>query len=148
MLAGNDAEVVLAVRLSRGRVLKALGELQRATAELVLVEQRALVAERPDLRCEALIALANIDGKQGRPTDARRRLEEAATIVRASYTWDSSNALINLLSPPNQSVAALRLQGGHDSVEDSGQVGAGARTRIEHVDLRVGEAERETELLA
>ena len=83
VLAGNDAEVVLAVRLSRGRVLKALGELQRATAELVLVEQRALVAERPDLRCEALIALANIDGKQGRPADARRRLEEAATIVRA-----------------------------------------------------------------
>src|SRR5437899_3098803 len=32
--------------------------------------------------------------------------DTTATNVRASYTWDSSNALINLLSPPNQSVAA------------------------------------------
>jgi len=81
VLGTADTEQRLGLRLRRGIVLKALGELGQASAELAEVERRALVAERPDLRCEALIALANIDGKQGRPADARRRLEEAATIV-------------------------------------------------------------------
>jgi len=83
LLGGHETNLALELRLRTGRVLKALGELHRATAELLQVERRALVAERPDLRCEALIALANIDGKQGRPVDARGRLEEAETIVRA-----------------------------------------------------------------
>jgi tetratricopeptide (TPR) repeat protein len=83
VLGTNDSEQRLGLRLRRGLVLKTLGELGRATTELVAVELRALVLERPDLRCEALIALANIDGKQGRPADARRRLAEAETIVRA-----------------------------------------------------------------
>jgi tetratricopeptide (TPR) repeat protein len=83
VLGGSDSEQRIGLRLRRGLVLKTLGELGRATTELVAVELRALVLERPDLRCEALIALANIDGKQGRPADARRRLAEAETIVRA-----------------------------------------------------------------
>ena len=83
VLGATDNEQRLGLRLRRGLVLKALGELGQATTELVEIERRALVLERPDLRCEALIALANIDGKQGRPADARRRLEEAETIVRA-----------------------------------------------------------------
>jgi len=83
VLGATDSEHRLGLRLRRGLVLRTLGELGRATAELVAIERRALVLERPDLRCEALIALANIDGKQGRPADARRRLEEAETIVRA-----------------------------------------------------------------
>jgi class 3 adenylate cyclase/tetratricopeptide (TPR) repeat protein len=82
VLGATDGEQRLWLRLRRGLVLKALGELGQAMTELVEVEQRALVAERPDLRAEALIALANIDGKQGRPADARRRLEEAEAIVR------------------------------------------------------------------
>src|SRR5207245_10016907 len=52
--------------------------------ELVEIERQALVVERPEIRGEALIGLANIDGKEGRPADARRRLEEGETIVRAS----------------------------------------------------------------
>src|SRR3989454_515334 len=83
VLGTSDTEERLELRLRRGLVLKALGELGQATTELVEIERRALVLERPDLRCEALIALANIDGKQGRPADARRRLEEGETIVRA-----------------------------------------------------------------
>ena len=82
VLGTNDTEQRLALRLRRGLVLKALGELGQASVELVEVERRALVLELPDLRCEALIALANIDGKQGRPADARRRLDEAEAIVR------------------------------------------------------------------
>jgi tetratricopeptide (TPR) repeat protein len=83
VLGASDSAEAIRLRLRRGGVLKALGELNRAAAELEQVERRALVLERPDLRGEALIALANIDGKQGRPADARRRLEEAETIVRA-----------------------------------------------------------------
>src|SRR5207245_11356511 len=83
VLGMSDSEQRLGLRLRRGLVLKAIGELGQATAELVEIERQALVLERPDLRCEALIALANIDGKQGRPADARRRLEEGEAIVRA-----------------------------------------------------------------
>jgi len=83
VLGASDNEQRLGLRLRRGLVLKALGELGQASSELAEVEKRALVMELPELRCEALIALANIDGKQGRPADARRRLEEAETIVRA-----------------------------------------------------------------
>lgn len=82
VLGTADTEQRLGLRLRRGLVLKALGELGQASAELLEVERRALVLERLDLRCEALVALANIDGKQGRPADARRRLEEAEAIVR------------------------------------------------------------------
>jgi class 3 adenylate cyclase/tetratricopeptide (TPR) repeat protein len=82
VLGTSDDERRVALRLRRGLALKALGELGAATSELAEVEQRAFVAERADLRAEALIALANIDGKQGRPADARRRLEEAEAIVR------------------------------------------------------------------
>jgi len=83
VLGTSDSEQRLGLRLRRGLVQKALGELGQAMTELVEIERQALVLERPDLRCEALIALANIDGKQGRPADARRRLEEGETIVRA-----------------------------------------------------------------
>ncbi len=83
LLGAEETELALAVRLRRGGVLKALGELNQASAELLQVAERALLVERPELRCEALIALANIDGKQGRVSEGRERLKEAATIARA-----------------------------------------------------------------
>src|SRR5262249_35993295 len=58
-----------------------LGELWQAADELDAVARRALELGRRDLRCGALIGLANIDSKQGRPTSARTRLAEAESIA-------------------------------------------------------------------
>jgi predicted ATPase/class 3 adenylate cyclase len=81
IIGERDTPTVVAVRLGHAKIMTARGELRRSTAQLVDVCERALAVNRPDLRCEALIALANIDQKQGRAADARRRLVEAETIA-------------------------------------------------------------------
>jgi class 3 adenylate cyclase/tetratricopeptide (TPR) repeat protein len=77
-IIGDDhPDTVVDVRLRRAKIMSARGQLRRATAELVEIAEESLAVGRPDLRCDALIALANVDQKQGRPADARRRLTEA-----------------------------------------------------------------------
>jgi class 3 adenylate cyclase/tetratricopeptide (TPR) repeat protein len=77
IIGDEHPDTVVDVRLRRAKILSARGELRRATAELVEIAEESLAVGRPDLRCDALIALANVDQKQGRPADARRRLTEA-----------------------------------------------------------------------
>jgi len=56
------------------------GDLKLARDELTEVVAAARVAERPELRCEALLTLANVDWKQGLAGEERARLSEAAAI--------------------------------------------------------------------
>jgi predicted ATPase len=87
------------LRLRRSRTLTALGRLREATELLKAVAQDAEVLKRFDLRGTALVGLANIDQKQGRVADARRRLDEAQAIgaelqdvrlqIRAAYELSS-----------------------------------------------------------
>ncbi len=81
LLDDAEREASLELRIARCRTRVALGDLREAAAELSAVEAGAVVARRSDLRCEALIALANIDGKQGRPLEARERLAKAAALA-------------------------------------------------------------------
>jgi tetratricopeptide (TPR) repeat protein len=77
LLDGRGAEIELEFRLKRGRILAAIGELGSAHERLAEVCRTAEAVGRPDLRCAALIALANIDTKQGRAAESRRHLTDA-----------------------------------------------------------------------
>ncbi|MDQ2952319.1 MAG: AAA family ATPase [Chloroflexota bacterium] len=83
LLGDDEPERGTALRVRRGSSLRALGELRDAAALLTRAADEANVLNRTDLRCAALIALANIDAKQGRAADAKRRLVEAASLAEA-----------------------------------------------------------------
>jgi hypothetical protein len=68
----------------RGIALRALGELREAATLLTAAGDEASALGRMDLRGAALVALANIDTKQGRGADAKRRLTEAAPLAEAA----------------------------------------------------------------
>jgi class 3 adenylate cyclase/tetratricopeptide (TPR) repeat protein len=69
------------LRYRRARMLVGQGDLKLARDELTEVVAAARVAERPELRCEALLTLANVDWKQGLAGEERARLSEAAAIA-------------------------------------------------------------------
>jgi tetratricopeptide (TPR) repeat protein len=83
LLGDGEAERATAIRVRRGIALRGLGELRDAAALLAQAAEEATALDRADLRCAALIALANIDAKQGRPADAKRRLAEATSLADA-----------------------------------------------------------------
>lgn len=90
------------LRLRRCGTQVALGSLRQAVGELEEVTVAAAAVGRPDLRCGSLLMLANVDQKQGRPREARGRLEEALSLaegigdarlrVRAAYEFASLRA--------------------------------------------------------
>jgi class 3 adenylate cyclase/tetratricopeptide (TPR) repeat protein len=77
----EDPEKELELLLSHSGALRSLGELRRAREQLLVVADQALAAGRIDLRCAALIALTNIDSKQGLASEARASIEEAQSIA-------------------------------------------------------------------
>jgi class 3 adenylate cyclase/predicted ATPase len=99
LLHDDEIEQVTELRLRRSRTLTALGDLHHAGQLLEAVERDAESLERLDLKGATLVGLANIDQKQGRVTDARRRLDEAQVIalhlkdvrlqIRAAYELSS-----------------------------------------------------------
>jgi tetratricopeptide (TPR) repeat protein len=95
VLGEAHAERSLELRYSRARVHAAVGELGLAVEQLGVVAADALSLDRSDLRGMALATLGNIDHRQGRASEARRRLTEAQKLalelgdrslqVRATY---------------------------------------------------------------
>jgi ATP/maltotriose-dependent transcriptional regulator MalT len=95
VLGDDDVGLAIELRLRRGRTRTGLGDLRGAHDELLQVADDAFDAGRQDLRCAALVALANIDYKQGLAVGARTLLTEAERIaselddpylqVRAAY---------------------------------------------------------------
>jgi class 3 adenylate cyclase/tetratricopeptide (TPR) repeat protein len=79
---GPDGEAALPLRLRRAHVTATLGEFRAAREELSAVSEAAKVLGRRDLRCGAVLALANIDWKQGLAAEARPRLLEASSLAR------------------------------------------------------------------
>jgi len=80
----EEHETALDLRLRRCRTLVALGELREAGEQLLAVEADTAALGLVDLRCAALVALANVDRKQGRALEARRRLDEATALAAGS----------------------------------------------------------------
>jgi tetratricopeptide (TPR) repeat protein len=64
-------------------MLIAQGDLRTANKQLSQVAEEALSLRRKDLRAAALLALANIDWKQGRAAESSERLAEAEELVAA-----------------------------------------------------------------
>ena len=81
LLGEGFRERSLELRLARARTRTYLGELQQASKELAELADEALSLDRPDLRCTALLTLGNIDHRQSRPSEARRRLTEAQALA-------------------------------------------------------------------
>jgi class 3 adenylate cyclase/tetratricopeptide (TPR) repeat protein len=81
VLGEADDEALTELCLKRGRTRAALGEHAKAYDQLVAVAEEASSLGRLDLRCAALIAIANIDTKLGRAADSRRNLTEAVAIA-------------------------------------------------------------------
>jgi class 3 adenylate cyclase/tetratricopeptide (TPR) repeat protein len=71
------------LRHRRARMLVGMGDLKLAREELTEAVPAAAAAERPELRCAALLTLANVDWKQGFAAEERERLSEAAAIADA-----------------------------------------------------------------
>ena len=77
LLAETDGEVALELHLKRARIQAAVGDLGNAHERLREVCRAAESSGRLDLRCAALIALANVNTKQGRAAESRRNLTDA-----------------------------------------------------------------------
>ena len=83
LLDERRREAAADVRLRRGRILIAQGDLRQAKERLTEVAEEARAIERLDLRCGALIALANVDFKQGRAAEGRGHASEAQSLASA-----------------------------------------------------------------
>jgi class 3 adenylate cyclase/tetratricopeptide (TPR) repeat protein len=81
-LAGeDDAEDTIELRLRRAGTRLALGELRQAREQLLDIAEQALAAGRRDTRCEALVALADVDQNLGRAAESNSCLKEAEEIA-------------------------------------------------------------------
>jgi class 3 adenylate cyclase/tetratricopeptide (TPR) repeat protein len=74
-------ELALELRLRRGPLLAALGELERAADLLSAVIEEARERGRRDVLCEALVELGDIDQRQGRAAEAHANLAEARRLT-------------------------------------------------------------------
>jgi tetratricopeptide (TPR) repeat protein len=81
LVSADRAEMAAELRLRRAQMQSALGDLRNASRLLDEVAEDTSDVGRRDLRCAALLSLANIDRKQGRAADARRRLDEADALA-------------------------------------------------------------------
>jgi predicted ATPase/class 3 adenylate cyclase len=72
------------LRLRRAEMAMMLGSLKEATDELLEVAEEAAALRRADFESEALLLLGDIDQRQGRPSDALRRLLEAKRLAGSS----------------------------------------------------------------
>jgi class 3 adenylate cyclase/tetratricopeptide (TPR) repeat protein len=77
LIGGADGEVELELHLKRARIQAAVGDLGNARERLREVCRSAESRGRLDLRCAALILLANVNTKQGRAAESRRNLTDA-----------------------------------------------------------------------
>jgi tetratricopeptide (TPR) repeat protein len=112
----TDADVVLDLDLRRGRTLAALGDLRGAEQLLAQVEGGAAARELDHVRCEALVALANIEHKRGAASRARAHLDEALRLaaklgderLHVRATFESSQVRAELEGESDAAVADLR----------------------------------------
>lgn len=82
-LLGDDyPETALESSLRRARMLAGLGEYEEAVDAMRRVADAAASFDRTDLRCRALISLAEVRAPMGAGAEAQSYLEEAEPLVR------------------------------------------------------------------
>jgi class 3 adenylate cyclase/tetratricopeptide (TPR) repeat protein len=102
LVADDDQTRRTELLLRRAHTLVGLGELRSARDQLEGITETADVLGRSDLRCDGLIALGNIAGRQGRSAEASELLSAAEKLaeglndprlrIRAAYEaawWDA-----------------------------------------------------------
>jgi predicted ATPase/class 3 adenylate cyclase len=82
VLADQYPERRLELRLRRADIMMMLGQLKEACEELEEVIETASALESPEIKCEGLLLLGDIDQRQGRAAEAARRLAEARALTR------------------------------------------------------------------
>src|SRR5207237_532850 len=80
----EHADLRVRLRVRRADMAMQLGELKEATDELLEVAEQASELGRAEVEAEALLLLGDIDQRQGRPTDAHRRLLEAEELAAST----------------------------------------------------------------
>ena len=81
LLDDEHADLRVTLRVQRADMAMQLGELKEATDELLEVAEQAAELGRAEVEAEALLLLGDIDQRQGRPTDAHRRLLKAEELA-------------------------------------------------------------------
>jgi class 3 adenylate cyclase/tetratricopeptide (TPR) repeat protein len=81
LVADDDPESAVELRLRRARLLSALGDLDEAAERFEAVAAGAAAIGRVDVRGRALVGLGNIRQKQGRGAEARVPLADASAIA-------------------------------------------------------------------
>jgi class 3 adenylate cyclase/tetratricopeptide (TPR) repeat protein len=82
LLDGAYPETANEAKLRRARILTGLGRIDDATVLMHEVAEDAVALDRPDLRCRAVISLAEIDVQTGAAADARVRVDEGERLAR------------------------------------------------------------------
>jgi len=77
LIDDEQSEAAVELRLNHARMVVAAGDLPAAAEQLQAIVEDAAVLDRADLRCQALVALANVEWKQGGVGDWRGHLNEA-----------------------------------------------------------------------
>jgi class 3 adenylate cyclase/tetratricopeptide (TPR) repeat protein len=81
VLGDDFLERQLELRLRRGAITMLLGQIKEACDELLEVVDLAHEHGSMAVECEALILLGDIDQRQGRASDARKRLDAAGALA-------------------------------------------------------------------
>jgi class 3 adenylate cyclase/tetratricopeptide (TPR) repeat protein len=81
LLDDEHADLRVTLRVKRADMAMQLGQLKEATEELLEVAEEAATLGRTEVEAEALLLLGDIDQRQGRPTDAHRRLLKAEELA-------------------------------------------------------------------
>jgi class 3 adenylate cyclase/tetratricopeptide (TPR) repeat protein len=81
ILGDEHGELRIELRLRRADMAMMLGQIAEASEELLEVADAAPALNRPAVQAEALLLLGDIDIRQGRPSDAHRRLLEAEDLA-------------------------------------------------------------------
>jgi class 3 adenylate cyclase/tetratricopeptide (TPR) repeat protein len=81
LLDDEHSGLRVTLRVRRADMAMQLGELKEATDELLEVAEQAAELGRTEVEAEALLLLGDIDQRQGRPTDAHRRLLKAEELA-------------------------------------------------------------------
>jgi tetratricopeptide (TPR) repeat protein len=81
LLDDEHADLGVTLRVKRADMAMQLGDLKEATDALLEVAEQAAELGRTEAEAEALLLLGDIDQRQGRPTDAHRRLLKAEELA-------------------------------------------------------------------
>ena len=130
VLGETHPDQQLELRLRRADIMMMLGRLKEASEELEEVAEAAPGLERPDVECEALLLLGDIDQRQGRAAEAHRRIGEAQRLAAST-----TNAYLRSKVAFVRAALDADLDGQYEQAIDSLRSGIATAKEIDDVAL-------------